>query len=78
MFEHFDRKLRVEYLSDGIWKQDYFRCTFVEFLQRLNELNAVKAKLDLPHPKTGKWMHYMLLRTPGGKWTVRIGREIIK
>jgi hypothetical protein len=50
----------------------------VEFLQRLNELNAIKAKIDLPHPQTGKWMHYMLLKTPAGKWTVRIGREIIK
>lgn len=78
MYEFFDRKIRVEYLADGIWRQDFFRCTFVEFMQRLDELKATHAKMDLPHPRTGKWMHYTLVKTPAGKWSVKVKEEKVK
>lgn len=78
MLENFNKKLRVEYLSDGVWRQDYFKCTFIEFMQRLNELRATRAKIDLPDPNTGKWMHYMLIKTPNGRWTVKVRGEKIK
>jgi hypothetical protein len=78
MFENFEKKLRVEYLANGIWKQDHFRCTFVEFMQRLNELKATRAKIDLPHPHTGKWMHYILFKGSNGKWSVKVREEKIK
>jgi len=75
--ESFQKKVRVEYLSDGIWRQEWVRCTFVEMLQQMEEKSATHIKIILPHVSTGKKTHYMLVKGVKG-WTARIGKPVIK
>jgi len=77
IIESFHRKVRIEYLADGLWKQDWVRCTIVELLQRMDEKKATHIKLELPHPATGEKLNYMLVKGVKG-WSVKIGKPGIK
>ena len=76
--ESFQKRIRVEYYANGLWKQDYVQCTFPEMLMQMNECKATLVKIVLPHPSTGKRMNYMLVKLPNGQWTVKVKTEVIK
>ena len=77
IIESFQRKIRIEYLADGLWKQDWVKCTIVEMLQMMDELRATHVKIVLPHPGTGQKLNYMLVKGVDG-WSVKIGKPVIK
>ena len=77
ILERFHRKVRIEYLCNGLWKQDYVRCTIVDLLRRMEEIGATHIKMDLPDPGTGKWRHYMVVKGEKG-WSVKVGQVKIK
>ena len=77
IIDRFKSKIRIEYFSNGLWKQDWVKCTIVELLQQMDEMGSTRVKIVLPHPGTGQNLNYMLVKGIKG-WSVKIGKPVVK